>query len=151
MLTSEIIKQQSTLAPGILTHFGFTEMLHRNSDAVLVKLIADYNFASGDSLANLATCQFAIVTKPFPAAGTPVLADMTNEKYVVGKTSRQCSARQRLDAPNGVNSDQIDNLHIEVKLNIRIPLDWQTWMVVLNGGFGTNAFAFLVRLFWTLI
>ena len=125
-------------------------MLHRSSDAVLVDAMCDYNYMSGDVTSAFTSCEFAIVAKPV-AIGTPVLADFGNEKYMVGKTHKQCSARKRLDVPNNLSDDQIDNLHFEVSLKIRIPLDWQVYMSVLNGGVGTNFFGFLVRLFWTLI
>ena len=147
MLVSQIVRQVSTLAPNVIINFGFDQMLHRSSDAVLVKAMCDYGFAAGTG-GTFNNCEFGIVTKPI-AIGTPVLADFVNEKYMVGKTHKQCSAR-RVASANG-DSDQIDILHFTADLKIRIPLDWQVWISVLNGAVGTNFFNLLVRLFWTLI
>ena len=145
-LVSEIIHRTSTLGVLSFINDGFDEMLHRSSDLVLVNLIADYLFNSGEDSGNLGLCEFGIIAKP-AAIGTPVVADFNNPKYMVGKTHRECHARK--DLTN--NYEVMDEFHFEVSLKIRVPLDWQVFMSVLNLGPAVGQFAYLVRLFWTLI
>ena len=145
-IVSEIINRTSTLGVNSFINDGFNELLHRSSEAVLVDLIGDYLFNSGESSDNLALCEFAVIAKPL-AIGTPVQADFLNEKYVIGKTHRMCHARK----DNTNNTETMDEFHFEISLKIRVPLDTQVYQSVLNLGPAVGQFAYLVRLFWTLL
>ena len=148
MITSQIIRQTGTLGTNVIISYNFDQMNHRSGDAVLVKAMCNYGFFSGDAGGGAVDCEFGVIAKPL-AIGSPILADFSEEKYMIGKTHKMCFARRSV----GVNdeSDQIDTLHFDASLKIRIPLDWRVYMAVLNGAIGTNLFRLLTRLFWTII
>ena len=144
-LVSQILTDKSTLTAGQIKQLPYTEALHRSSDLVLTKACCDYLFAPTVVSATMQTCEFGTIAKPI-SEGVPVAGDLTNEKYMIGKTHKRCNA---ILLSTGV---QVDALHFEVNLKIRIPLDWQIFQMASNDSDGsTNLFAWLVRLFWTLI
>ena len=144
-LVSQILTDKSTLTSGQIKSIAYDEALHRSSDLVLTKACCDYLFSGTVNSATMVTCEFGVITKPI-SEGVPVAGDLTNEKYMIGKTHKRCNAVWNT---SGI---QIDALHFEVNLKIKIPLDWQIFQVVANDTDAlTNAFAYLVRLFWILI
>ena len=146
-LVSQIISQTNVLSQNVIINYSFSEMQHRSSDLVLTKLIADYGFQSDNTAGVVLTCEFGIVAKPL-AVGTPVLADFSNEKYMIGKTHRRCTA-YRHDANNQYTQDVA---HLEIDLKIKIPIDWQVWISILEGAaIGIGRFLIQARLFWALI
>ena len=148
-LVSQIIHNNGSLSSNQINVTDFSEMRHRSGDLVLTKIIADYLFFAGiETGGNRQTCEFAVMAKPI-SEGDPVNTDLitANEKYIIGKTHRKCQGLR--DQTN--STLWADELHIDVSLQIKIPLDWQAFFVVLNGIGISNSFAYLVRLFWTLI
>ena len=145
-LVSQILKDDGTLASQGVTSSEFTEMNHRSSDAVLVKLEASLLFKSGGTSNTFEGCHFGLVVKPI-SLGSPALADFEDERFMIGKTHKLCGST--VDTTN--NWGWIDALHLDINLKIVVPLDYRIFMGVQNEIGITNAFRYLVRLFWTLI
>ena len=145
-LVSQKISNQGTLTQNVINQTQFTEMEHRSSDLVLVNLIADYLFAPAGDNTEQQVCDFAIIAKNI-SEGAVVQDDFNNEKYVIGKTHRRC----HMMLNNTNNQIHADEFHFEVSLKIKIPIDWQVFFAILNSTGVTARFAYLVRLFWTLV
>ena len=144
-LVSQILTDKSTLTTGQDKFKAYDEALHRSSDLVLTKACVNYLFGGTTDSATMVTCEFGTMAKPI-SEGNPQGGDFTNEKYMIGKTHVRCNARKL------AGSDVLDAIHFEVNLKIKIPLDWQLFQTVSNDSDGlTNTYAYLVRLFWTLI
>ena len=144
-LVSQVIFDDTTLNSNAIKTVQFTEMKHRSSDAILVKLVADYLFMSGND-GTPQTCDFGIINKPI-SEGTPVQTDFSEEKYVVGKATHRCQSLRN----DTVGQCHGDELHLDLSLHIVIPIDWQSWFVILNNVGAVNHIAYMARLFWSLI
>ena len=147
-LVSQILKDQGTVSSGGFAASKFTEKDHVSSDVILTKLIASYLFKSGGTSATHERCQFGVVAKPEALdSGVVVGGDFDREDHMIGKTHHMCHST--IDTVNGWG--HMDEFHFEVSLKVRIPADWNIWGAVKNESGITNAFAYLMRLFWTAI
>ena len=145
-LNNEILTEPgATGAAGGMTLYAFTRLLTsvRSSDAML-RRVRGYVQCRAGGTASSEMVRFALMGSD-KAGNVPIYAarNLEDQNY----WEIPCVASR--DTTN--NWDNPAQFHFDLSLSLKVPLTRDLYVGVINDGTLTNFFAFVFRLFWSLI
>ena len=140
-LQNKFLLGTGTLATGGTTSSTWN-LQERSADLILRRMRGHIWARAGSTTAN-ESMVFALMSMKEPAV--PSFADRQDERRNLW--SQQCCTFR----DTTTNVEETADLHFDLSLKIKVPLDRLLYFTVFNEGSVTDFFEWWVRLFWTLI
>ena len=111
----------------------------------MLRRIRGHIWCRAGGTATAEPCNFGLVS--VPKGTTPTTAEFVDESALLWSQNCICSRGNVTD----LTFDNPGELHFDLSLSLKVPLDRSLFFSMENDGTITNFLAFWIRLFWSLI